>query len=432
VEQSYYVSDGLYVVGSLERGVTVYKQQIRAHNLIWAIWELHGARKKFPKLDSIAVVGGGIAGLTTAACALSLFDEATVTVFEQLWDLCPLQQGADNRWLHPRIYDWPVVGSRAPGASLPVLNWAEGRASDVARTIVDEFGSFSDEFDKSCKRLTVFLGLGHLRITASTRMIEWVANRATRTGPYFDIGKPEGSFGSFDVVVLTSGFGLETQSTEYPTPAYWRNEQLGQPILNGTRQSFLISGFGDGALTDLCRLTIERFRQDTIVYELFGDQLEIVESGILAGWPESRRDDNVFEFFRDRSDLFAGAVSSLSRRIRKDTRVVLHIGGSKGDTRPFSDVFGPESALLNRLLLFLLYRCGAFSISMGQLEQAVRQHCIPVGNVICRHGADTMKHLGLAFVDFASIETRLLELKKLKPQSGQRLWEPGAYPAVVR
>jgi hypothetical protein len=38
-EASFRAKPGLYLIGSLERGVTVYNQQLRAHNLAWALWE---------------------------------------------------------------------------------------------------------------------------------------------------------------------------------------------------------------------------------------------------------------------------------------------------------------------------------------------------------------------------------------------------------
>ena len=72
-EATFRLGPGLYLLGSLERGVTVYSQQVRAHNLVWALWELQPERR--PKLGSVAVVGGGVAGLTVAACLLSLADE---------------------------------------------------------------------------------------------------------------------------------------------------------------------------------------------------------------------------------------------------------------------------------------------------------------------------------------------------------------------
>jgi hypothetical protein len=132
VEATFRVVPGLYVIGSLERGVTIYSQQVRAHNLAWALWDLQNKGDR--QIGNVAVVGGGIAGLTMAACLLSLFgSDVAITLFERSWDLCPFQQGADVRWVHPRIYDWPLEGSRAPSASLPVLDWTEGRASDVAR-----------------------------------------------------------------------------------------------------------------------------------------------------------------------------------------------------------------------------------------------------------------------------------------------------------
>ena len=429
VEKSFLVHPGLYLIGSLERGLTVYNQQLRAHNLAWALWELnkHNGGKSMRR---IAIVGGGVAGLTTAACVLSLFENVSITLFEQLWDLCPLQQGSDNRWLHPRIYEWPAPGSRAPGASMPVLNWSEGRASDVARMIVSEFGKFADAFDEKGERLTVLLGLRHFQIDAGSKRIEWIANRTNRAGAFFDMREAEGNSGIYDIIVLAAGFGLENQSYDYPTNSYWRNEQLGQPILDGTRHNFVVSGYGDGALIDLCRLTIERFRQDTILYELFPNNLEEVEENLNKAWQDKGPRANAFEFFSDfeERDILENARVELYKRLRKDTRVALHVRGKNQEVKRFSDIFGPSSSFLNRMMTFLLFKCGAFSLSIEDLELTVKRHATPHENVLCRYGTDAIGHLHSMFSDIDNIKDRLMEIKTCQKQRPQRLWAPGTFP----
>ena len=426
-EATFRVVDGLYVIGSLERGVTVYKQQVRAHNLTWAIWELRSAQK-LPALKNVAVVGGGIAGLTAAGCFLSLFDTAKVTVFEQLWDLCPLQQGCDNRWLHPRIYEWPAPGSRAPGASLPVMNWSEGRASDVARNVLTEFGRFRSEFDPMNERLQVYVGVDTLRITASKRNIEWRGHTAANEGSFFKVGAAEAKSESFDAIVVACGFGLESIAPDYPTASYWRNEQIGQPILDGKQQTFLISGYGDGALTDLFRLTIERFRQDTVLYEIF-KELEKVETYFAGVWPEAKWGDNAFELFEKSGDNGLNAAAELlSKRIRKDTRVILHVKGRGSSYKSITHIFGPHSSFLNRLLTYLLHRCNAFAVSLDALPVAVHNCRVPPGNVLCRYGADALGHLRGLFVDVVTIDERLDEMKDSQLQKPRLNWEPGIFP----
>lgn len=255
VHAAFRLAEELFLVGSLERGVTVYGQQVRAHNLMWALRELDTDAGR--GVATIAIVGGGIAGLTAAACALKLFPDAKVTVFERNMDLCALQQGCDTRWLHPRIYDWPRYGSRAPSASLPVLNWVEGRASDVADTILRGFGRYVEEDrGRNRPRLWINLGVEHLRISATSRLIEWMGREGRPDGQFVRAGISVGARESFDRIILAAGFGNDAVSL---TPSYWRNERLAQPHLAGHVDSYVVSGYGDGGLIDLCRLTIERF-----------------------------------------------------------------------------------------------------------------------------------------------------------------------------
>jgi glycine/D-amino acid oxidase-like deaminating enzyme len=114
----------LYAIGLSERGITLYKQQVRALNLIYALHETD-------KLgETIAVIGGGAAGATAALAAATL--GYSVSIFEQRPTLFHLQQGCDIRWLHPHIYDWPASGSDGPYAGLPLLDWEFATAAEVA------------------------------------------------------------------------------------------------------------------------------------------------------------------------------------------------------------------------------------------------------------------------------------------------------------
>jgi hypothetical protein len=63
VERAFRIKKDLYIVGSLERGVTVYNQQVRAHNLVCALWELEQRGERH--VGRVAVVGGGITGVCT-------------------------------------------------------------------------------------------------------------------------------------------------------------------------------------------------------------------------------------------------------------------------------------------------------------------------------------------------------------------------------
>lgn len=422
--ETYRVCDGVYALGMLERGVTVYKQQVRAHNLIWALTEIESKNGAIP--TSIAIIGGGIAGLTLAACCLSQYPQTTrIDVFEKLWDLCPLQQGSDNRWLHPRIYDWPIPGSEAPHANLPVLNWQAGRASEVAHSVLQQFGEFAERFDKDQSRLRVYLGIRHLQIDAAKKQITWAAARAIRDGLYFRLGEPEGGCTQISTIFIASGFGIEKQNESYPSPSYWRNEQLGQPILDGTQHRFLISGFGDGALIDLCRLTIERFRQDTIIDEILGEEKVAVADQIYSDW-DQLDGANIYRYLSS-ADWITAACGRLKGRIRKDTSVVLQIGGAKSKVKTLEGIFAASSSFLSRMLAFLLFRCGAYHISFDDLPTTCKKFGIPKGNVFCRHGCDPLENTLSVFSSPELVRSRLSQISKRQMQNPMPLFGIGSF-----
>jgi hypothetical protein len=259
--------------------------------------------------------------------------------------------------------------------------------------------------------------------------IDWVGIRAERVGQFFRRGVSDGNSAVFDTVIMAAGFGLEQAPPSYQTASYWRNEQIAQPVLDGGQRRYVVSGYGDGALVDLCRLTIERFRQDTVLYELFGSRLEAIEDRIHSDLESIDPITNLYPYFRSiEQELLTEARAQLGARIRKDTAVVLHIKGRTGGITSFSEIFGPTSSRLNRLLTYLLHRCGAFSTNVSDLDTCVRASGVSPDAVLCRHGTDTKGHLRDIIADYDGVEARLDDMRSKQGQKPVRLWEPGAFP----
>ena len=121
--------DDLYIVGSFARSVTVYSQQVRAIGLVDALAGLGRLRQS----SRVAVIGGGIAGITAAAalCKIGI----RPVIFEKESELAQLQRTSGRRYLHPHIYDWPITSIEDADAKLPVMNWTAKMASEVVEDL---------------------------------------------------------------------------------------------------------------------------------------------------------------------------------------------------------------------------------------------------------------------------------------------------------
>ena len=122
-----------FIVGTFERGITFYRQQVRALNLIYAFVKARSDDGKsiIAPNSRIGIIGGGAFGITAAAAAA--YAGFNTRLFEGHQFLLPLQRGCTTRWLHPRFYDWPDPSSESHVARLPMLNWAASTAAVVAK-----------------------------------------------------------------------------------------------------------------------------------------------------------------------------------------------------------------------------------------------------------------------------------------------------------
>lgn len=231
----------LFVIGSFDRRITFYSQQVRSLSLVHALQEL-GYLHANPR---IAVVGGGAAGVTAAAAA-ALVTQSQVVLYESADALLPLQSATDRRRLDPHIYDWPAHDTTDPVADLPILDWESGPCRAVRD---DVLLGFEDIAVRLAPRLT--RRLRH-RIAALTRTADGYQLDIT------DLDAPPPMPGAelreqFHMVILAFGFGVEPSEpvAAIQSASYWTD--AGVPVAEFAGRPtprFFVSGAGDGGLID--------------------------------------------------------------------------------------------------------------------------------------------------------------------------------------
>lgn len=410
----------IYAIGLADNLVTIRSQQLRA---ICLAELLHSATPLLER-KSIAIIGGGIAGLTLSARLLQL-GWVDIRIFERLTDLLAVQNGCDTRWIHPRIIDWPLSGSKVDQSELPILNWKTDTASNVSYEIEASWQKIVDSYSvkqananggvrrgKFPRTISVLLGVTHLKISMGSSnsrgrqkaknhpVVEWIRDtKVSNRKIDGDTAQPSGQE-SFSKVIVATGFGVETGASD----SYWRNESLGQLNIDGAQRRFLVSGLGDGAISDLLRLTTRNFRPDRVVNELSLSALEVFLRSQTKNDPLKALDS--LNTSRKRSlqaakeDLHC-LVDYFSDRKRDDTYVVFHAVGTLG----FREAFRRSTAsTLNKVFLYVLYKNGAFqymeSAKRGEEEMVAANKDVPSENIIRRHGVDRKKVVSDLFATY--------------------------------
>lgn len=339
-------SSHIYALSSIERRVTVYSQQIRALNLVFSLFE----EQILTKGKAVAVIGGGIAGITAAAGAA--LKGCKVILYERRPDLLHMQSGNDTRWIHPKIYDWPDKDAELPTADLPIFRWRMDRAGAVAEQLLKQFESIIDQATKNGGSL-------EKKYNAHDIKLHETLNASTLSVC------PSNSVPDLhDVAIIATGFGVEKTWTGVPFLSYWMNDWFAQPEMHpsrGRRQppgasgrtSYLISGTGDGGLIDLFRVRINRFRQDKIISEFFPDtpdtqallsNLRTIKKELFG--PTALKPSLSIKYSTLKSTAgYKNVKDILQTRLRKDTCAVLH-----GE----SEMINTNSSMLHSFLAFLL------------------------------------------------------------------------------
>lgn len=335
---------GVYVLGCFASHVTIYSQQVRALNLVDALCRTDELTPE----TRVVVVGGGAAGVTAAAAAA--VRGARVTIVESDSNFFPIQRNAATRYLHPHIYDWPLNEDAGGRSGLPLLGWEAADAPVVFQRLKAAWDALWTGGRKDTRpqalMSTEFVGL----------------EPDIRAGWLVQLRDADGvpSVRSAQIVVLALGFGREAES---PTALkYWDASPIDSISSGRNKLSFLISGCGDGGLTDLMRLCIRDFRHDEYV-ERFARAEET--AGQLKELLEVDTDSS--ETMEEAFERVYGSVPARVRidrdELRKDLTVTFNA--------PRGYLEDARSSVLNRFIVFQLQKLGAFTLQEGRMKLPV-------------------------------------------------------------
>lgn len=418
------IESRIYLIGTFQQGITVYKQQIRALNIFYSLCKTGVIKQNADKKFHVGVVGAGVAGLTFVAAALKA--GLIVTLFEKESKSLHLQYGCDIRKIHPNLYDWPEKDAFFPYAKIPVLTWKYDSAANVARQIVSEFSLITNRYRP------------HFSPVYNVRKIT-VANRPDKISCTFesdlnnDLSKSRTLGCAVDLLIYATGFGVEKG-----TPSYWRNDDFGQPILslkkiNATtgkiiRKKIFISGIGDGALIDLFRIKVCGFSFDG-VYEKARQNQEtafpLIEDlkKIKAEWnnldekpPEE--DCWLYKKFQELSlTSYDFIYHYLEDKLVNEIEVILN-----SPLPNFEIAFDLRKiSMLNAFMAFVFKQHGLFKYEPGKLQIKNNKYYlndkIVHDKVLIRHGTD--RHALLR--DLGMDDKKIKELQTL--QEKNNLWD---------
>ena len=336
----------VFVLGCFEQRVTVYSQQVRALNLVDAILSQGLVR---PNGGRVAIVGGGVAGMTSAvAFAKAAPELGSLDLFELRPSTLDFQRSS-RRFLHPHFYDWPTHGWDQSDAGLPIMNWQAGPAGEVEKVLSAQF-----EQAHSTSKLAVHCDHKVTEIKSSERgPVRVVTNTGTVANRIYD------------VVILAIGFGLERfLGTE--TESYWTPTALSAPILANVRDPLIfISGNGDGGLVDFLMAAFNSYEHSDIckllVEQDLGPALAELDAIEHEAWAPGADIDLLAEYRVRVLPLVPPDVwSAIHERLRPNVRICLHTK----ETR----LFRRATALHNRFTVFLVLEADA--------DREVGQHAI--------------------------------------------------------
>ena len=443
-----------YTLGIVSKPIwmTISSQQMRASIIakcfIDSIYNNKDSLARSDQRIKIAIIGGGIGGMTLAYCLHSYkhhdqrfkFD---IDLFEKHDVLCPIQRGCATRKIHPNVQFWPSEYSdefKVPylkGKNIyESLSWqgnlnAGELASKVAEEYFSNFTTYNPLALGGNNALKIFQSTKYLKISKKQNAFEinYTANKIIDS-----IGniKPSTKTNqAYEAIFFATGFGIENDyidnnskdDRKIISKPYWRNDNIGQPNLKDEPHRYLISGSGDGAVADVLRALIIDYNPEIILSNIKNTSINnlisksynrkttisnINEKQIKAHFnnffkklseAQVTNDNSTLDLFNelwnDNLNESSWTISSspfeliseilIWPRIKENIEVICHFK----DNDSISEIINNEKVTFyNKFLFFSVWAAGRIKTSKGNIHDISIKHQISTDNIIIRHGAN--------------------------------------------
>lgn len=302
----------VYFLGPYAKRVSFSSQQNRALNLVWALDGLCKIPNQGKQKTRIAVIGGGLSGLTTCAALQAKGHE--VYLYESALVVLHRQMSANHRYIHPSVNLWPEV-SPDPTTVLPYFDWISDACNELMKLLSTEWNQRVKSNPDSMKVCTDAIVEDFLETEESVAVV-------SNNDMFSDV--------RFDLVIVTSGFKDETLSDVKGIDTYWRSAGLDVDIASGKHKRFLVSGCGDGGLIDCLRIAHKHFDSGRLVVRI----AEILSKN--SKWAYAAKileAENLFES----PDVLESAIISGSQDLQK-----VYTEAAKNLPRDIQDILGGE------------------------------------------------------------------------------------------
>lgn len=379
------IKEDHYIIGVNQPGRTIHKQQKRALNLFYAL----RTTGKIKENTTIAIIGGGIAGLTFASVALR--SKTYVKIYETMPSFLPYQKDSKDREIHPNAYDYPIEGSLELRTKLPVLNWGCGPVDKFWNDITSQFQNYQDNMENlfGVKYFTSYLNCGKIEIEPLR-------------GKYHvktELDKNQDGF--YDIIIYAVGYGVEI-SKNTDNPKYWNNNIFSQIESEGRK--YLVSGTGDGALMDVIKLRVINHGYSDLLGALKngpkGFELETDLAEIRSDYfkKDKQNDNFIYEAFNNIPELHYAHVA---KNLKYSEKTVILNGRKELEESLNLD----NVSLLNAFLIFILkkyddklsYKTGDLIYETSPLKCLITGHPEDYISdrtvIIMRHGTHIEKGL---------------------------------------